>query len=216
MPPKPKKTRQQVIDASVELIRLRGLSSLTARALGTQLNIAPSSIFTHFSSMEALREAALESIRDIYDGYARQGLAMTPPFKGFGMSFLRFAKEEPRLFSALFLENGAGSDLLRFLEQEGHLETVLSAICATFPVSRKDAEKVYRAMLIYVIGLSTLIVTGVCSFTEEELSEHLGSACRGFLLSVLAPEDAHTSLIPASEQIIDGSLRSYLGNTDRI
>ncbi|MBQ0134789.1 MAG: hypothetical protein KBS46_06655, partial [Clostridiales bacterium] len=71
-------------------------------------------------------------------------------------------------------------------------------------------------MLIYVIGLSALIVTGVCSFTEEELSEHLGSACRGFLLSVLAPEDAHTSLIPALEQVIDGSLRSYLGNTDRI
>ncbi len=210
MPPKPKKTREEVIAASVELVRRNGSSALTARALGSALGVAPSSVFTHFASMEALERSTLDAIREIYEQYAARGLAMTPPFKGFGMELLRFAEEEPKLFSALFLEQNASADLSKLLEREGHRELILSTIADTFEISSELAERLYRFLWVYLCGMTTLLATGVCSFTEEERSEHLGNACRGFLLTLLAPEDQRVTLTPREGQEIEGSVESYI------
>ena len=210
MPPKPKKTREQVVDAAVEIIRQKGLSALTARSLGSSLGVAPSSIFTHFDSMEAVSEAAVEAARGIYEQYVQRGLAMNPPFKGFGMELLRFAEEEPNLFSLLFFTPSTAEPE----EWEGHKELILTTIANTFDIGAEPAQQIYRSLWIYVCGMATLQATGVLHFTEEERSRHLGNACRGFLLAALAPEDERSTVTPRKGLMIDGSLESYLVNKE--
>ena len=56
MPPKPKFTREQVVDAALELVSKKGIEALTARELGAQLGSSACPIFTAFKNMEELQK----------------------------------------------------------------------------------------------------------------------------------------------------------------
>ena len=48
MPPKPKFTREEVVDKAIELIKDKGIEALTARELGAKLGSSARPIFTVF------------------------------------------------------------------------------------------------------------------------------------------------------------------------
>lgn len=52
MPPKPKFTREEVVDTAIELIKDKGIEALTARELGAKLGSSARPIFTVFRNME--------------------------------------------------------------------------------------------------------------------------------------------------------------------
>ena len=52
MPPKPKFTKEEIINSAYELVRLGGENALTAREVGQSLGTSSSPIFTFFSDME--------------------------------------------------------------------------------------------------------------------------------------------------------------------
>ena len=56
MPPKPKFTKEVLIQAALELAKEGGLEMIVARNLGKKLDTAPSTIFTHFNSVEEIRQ----------------------------------------------------------------------------------------------------------------------------------------------------------------
>ena len=49
MPPKPKFTREQLVDAAFELVREQGVDALVARELAKRLNTTTTPIFTFFT-----------------------------------------------------------------------------------------------------------------------------------------------------------------------
>lgn len=57
MPPKPKFTREEVVDTAIELIKDKGIEALTARELGAKLGSSARPIFTVFRNMEELISA---------------------------------------------------------------------------------------------------------------------------------------------------------------
>ena len=52
MPPKAKFTKQQIVDAALEIFRDEGMEKLTSRNLGKKLGSSACPIFTVFSGME--------------------------------------------------------------------------------------------------------------------------------------------------------------------
>ena len=52
MPPKPKFTKDEIINAAFEIVRTRGEHALTAREVGKYLKTSSSPIFTVFNDME--------------------------------------------------------------------------------------------------------------------------------------------------------------------
>ena len=72
MPPKPKFTKEELIKVALELTREGGIDSVVARNLGKKLNTAPSTIFTHFDSVEEIRKAVVEASRKLYNAYVRR------------------------------------------------------------------------------------------------------------------------------------------------
>ena len=72
MPPKPKFTREQIVEAALKIAADKGLKALTSRELGAALGSSARPIFTVFKNMEEVyvevRKAALAS----FDDYAKQ------------------------------------------------------------------------------------------------------------------------------------------------
>ena len=210
MPPRPKFTRDELIKGALELAREGGLEAIVARNLGNKMNTAPSTIFTHFSSVEEIRQAVIEAAREIYNGYVEEGLNLVPPMKGFAVQYIRFAMEEPNLYSILFMNKRKEFKYVDFIIDEGHYEKVIAAAEESFSINREQAEFVYHNMWAYAHGIAVMSATGVCSFSVEEVSKMLGMACRSFLIGMRMPRDERESTVPKAGGIMKGDIGSYV------
>ena len=210
MPPKPKFTKEELIQAALELTREGGLEMVVARNLGKKLDTAPSTIFTHFNSVEEIRQAVIEAAREIYNGYVEEGFKMVPPMKGFAVQYIRFAMEESNLYSVLFMNRRDGFKYVDFIINEGHYEKIITAAEDNFSIDRKQAEFVYHNLWAYAHGIAVMCATGVCIFSLEEISQMLGLACRSFLIGMRMPRDDREKTMPQVGGVMPGGIDSYV------
>ena len=105
MPPKVKITKEKIIDAATEIVRVAGIDALNARGLATALGVSTQPIFSCFSSMPELRKAVFVRANSIYEGYLKETIESGeyPPYKSMGIGYIRFAREERELFKLLFM-----------------------------------------------------------------------------------------------------------------
>ena len=94
-------TKERILSAAIDLVRSGGPSALTARGLCTRLDCGANAIFSAFGSIQGVRDATLEEARKLYRKRVGEGFMLNPPFKGFGIAFIWFAMDEPRLFDLI-------------------------------------------------------------------------------------------------------------------
>lgn len=152
MAPRNKFTKDEMLAAAVRVVRKSGVGSLTAQALAKELHISTQPVFTCFGTIGNLKSEAHIAAEKIFDSYIKEGLKEKIPFLGYGMKYFKFAKEEPQLYRMLFLES-----------------------------NENEANRYFRDMWIASHGLATLLVTGSCPYSEEELQKIM----TGFSVSLL-------------------------------
>ena len=215
MPPKPKFTKEELVKAALELAREGGLEMIVARNLGKKLDTAPSTIFTHFSSVEEIKQTVVDVIKQIYNGYVEEGLSMVPPMKGFGVQYIRFAMEEPNLYAILFMNKRSNLKYVDFIADEGHYEKIVLAAEENFSISREQAEILYHNMWAYAHGIAVMSATDVCKFSIEEISQMLGMACRSFLIGMKLERDEREKIIPTLGGSVNGDVESYIAKKNK-
>lgn len=173
MPPKAKFTREQIIEAALDIVRESSLDDLTARALGKKLGSSACPIFTVFENMEEVQQSVFEAARAIYKGYIEKGLSETPAFKGVGTQYILFAIEEPKLFQILFMHESAAvptfDHVLPLIDES--YDKILFSIISGYGMEKNAARKLYRHLWIYTHGIATLCATRMCRFTGDEISK---------------------------------------------
>lgn len=179
MAPKFKFTRAEITDAALQVVRRNGIGALTARAIADELGVSTQPVFTCFSTMAEARGAVRSAAESIYDGYVEEGLQAEIPFYGFGMQYIRFAREEPELYRLLFLTHDAGEkgamDAMRH-----SLDYVKEPLERVYHISEAEVERYFRDLWIVVYGIAALIVTGDCPYSDAEI----GAILTGFSLSI--------------------------------
>ena len=112
MPPKPKFTREEVIQAALQLVSRKGMDGLTARELGESLGSSARPIFTLFKNMEELQTEVRAAAMRRFETYGNQISGDMPLFKQIGMRVVLFGMEEPKLYRVRveLIENGAETD----------------------------------------------------------------------------------------------------------
>ena len=209
MPPKPKFTKEQIVSAALDAVRDGGVEVITAQEMGKRLGTSTHPVFTYFDTVEELRQAATDAAWRLYDERVRQGLSFTPAFKGFAMAYIHFAIEEPSLFRLLFMRKSEATSIAEFLGREGHLDKVLDAVTDTFHISREQALWLYENMWTYAHGIAAMCASEAVSFSDEEIAQKLGVICRGLLMTLHAPADERTAVIPGPDVVMSDSVEGY-------
>lgn len=172
MPPKAKFTRDEIIEASLAIVKAEGFKALTARALGAKLGSSARPIFTVFDSMEEVQQAVLDEAKRIYKQYVEHGLKETLPFKGVGTQYILFAMEEPKLFQLLFMKEQELvpnlSGVLPLIEES--YDDILYSIQSSYALDEEKSKRVYYHLWIYTHGIASLCATKMCCFTAEEIN----------------------------------------------
>ena len=180
MAPKNKFTREEMVNAALQVVRGKGIDALTAKALAEELGTSTQPVFTCFATMDAVKEEVRAAAERVYDGYAAEGLRQDIPFRGFGLQYVRFAKEEPELYRLMFLtvnEEGNNS----FMEALQHSQDLVrGSLQEIYHMDAPTADRYFRDLWLVVHGLATLIVSGECSYSEQEI----GNILTGFSLGI--------------------------------
>ena len=118
MPPKPKITREHIISSALDITRKHGVDALNARAIAATLNCSTQPIFSNYSSMEELKTDVIKQAALLYEQYLKQDMTNPdyPPYKGSGMGYIRFAKEEKELFKLLFMRDRSKEEIKKEME----------------------------------------------------------------------------------------------------
>lgn len=186
MPPKAKFTKEEIIEAALEIVRSEGFPALTARALGAKLGSSARPIFTVFQSMEEVQQAVVDAAKAMYGEYVQIGLSDTPAFKGVGTQYILFSMNEPKLFQLLFMEERTDapelSEVLPIIDE--NYDAILSSVKDGYGLLPETAEKLYRHLWIYTHGIAALCATKTCRFSGKEISAMITEVFVGLLKSL--------------------------------
>ncbi|WP_097015376.1 TetR-like C-terminal domain-containing protein [Anaerocolumna aminovalerica] len=184
MPPIAKYSRADIIAAALNLVRKA--EEITARGLGAELGTSTRPIFTAFRNMEEVQRETVLAARALYNGYVERGLAEENAFKGVGMQYIAFAREEPGLFRLLFMTAyKTPFDLDNVLPAiDENSDKILASIQNAYGLSWELSYRLYQNLWIFTHGIACLYATGVSRLTEEEVSVRLTEVFTGLLIII--------------------------------
>lgn len=186
MPPKPKFTREEIVQTALDVVSRKGVEALTAKELGDALGSSARPIFTVFTSMKEVQDAVRAAAMRRFESFAEQKLPGMPLFKQVGMRMVLFGAREPKLYQLLFMQENRNA--VSFDDVFGELgptaETCIALIRETYSLSETEARLLFENVWIYTFGVGALCATRVCHFSEEKLGEMLSTEFQAMMLLV--------------------------------
>lgn len=180
MAPKNKFTKKEMIEAAMQVVRDKGIDGLTAKTMADELGTSTQPVFTAFGSMDTVKQEVYAATVRVYDSYADAGLKEKIPFFGVGMQYIRFAREEPELYRFLFLTRTQGQEYSAMKSMQHLQELVRPTLVSIYHITAEEADLYFRDLWFVVHSLSTLIVTGDCPYSDQEI----GQILTGFSISI--------------------------------
>ena len=150
---------------------------MNARTLASALQCSTQPIFSNFVTMEKLREAVIFAAYERYYGFLQSEAesGKYPPYKAFGMAYVRFAMEEKELFKLLFMRDRTGEDTAVSPDFEESVQMIMKAN----GITEERARRMHLEIWTCVHGIGAMIATSFLSFDWEMISEMLTDVYQG-------------------------------------
>ena len=186
MPPKPKFTKEHIVQTALEVVSQKGVDALTAKELGDALGSSARPIFTVFNSMKEVQDEVRAAAMRRFESFAEQKLPGMPLFKQVGMQMVLFGAREPKLYQLLFMQENRNA--VSFDDVFGELgptaETCINLIRDAYNLGEAEARLLFENVWIYTFGVGALCATRVCQFSERKLGEMLTTEFQAMMLLV--------------------------------
>lgn len=188
MPPKVKVTKQEIITATLELLRQQGEAAMNARSIAAALGCSTQPLFSNFATLNELQDAVLVAAYNHYHGFLIREMesGKYPPYKAFGMAYIRFAEQEKQLFKALFMCDRKGQELLPSPDFSASVDMIMQAN----GISKEQAELWHMEMWCFVHGIGTMLATSYLSLDRELISSMISDVYQGLRTKYVKEENA--------------------------
>jgi AcrR family transcriptional regulator len=158
--------KDRVLAASLQLVRREGLAALSARAVADQLGASVAPIYRAYASMDKLTKVVLDAALQQLDEYVARPYTDFP-FRSAGVGLVMFARDEPRLFRALFIDQqGAGEMVTRM---RTCLRKIVDEEPAFHRLSSALRDELIMDLWIYTHGLASMVIANLLPRPEPDL-----------------------------------------------
>lgn len=177
MPPKPKITREMIVEAAFEIIRSQGIDNLNARSVSTVLNCSTQPVMYHFNRVDELRRAVYERADLFHSEYLMKDEHGT----NIGMRYIRFAFEEKNLFRFLFQTNEYAGKSLQELLSVPEIAPIIEGLAKSTSLEYKQGIDVFRQIFLFVHGYASMFANNAMTYKEEEIAADLATNIKGIM-----------------------------------
>jgi AcrR family transcriptional regulator len=181
MPPKPKFTKEDIVEAAFSIVREQGWEALTQRSIAKKLNASIGPIYSYLKSMTHLEEEVIEKAYELLLHYSITSRGEGGfPFPSLG--YVLFAKNEKKLFKCFFNEKHTETHK-KYSQRwwQANREAVKNNPDYS-KLSDRQKEGLHKNIVIFCYGLAILInISFYDEFTDEEVSALITDARRMFV-----------------------------------
>ena len=182
MPPKARITREDVLSAAFDLVRVEGQEALNVRAVAGRLHCSTQPILYTFATVEALKDAVYERADAFHTAYIlpREGEGPEALLR-LGLNYVRFGHEERHLFRFLFeSDRFGGMDMHALLKGPG-VDQLIGILAEGLGCPADVAEKVFLTFFAVAHGLGSLLANNGMPYDESECAAMLETVFFGAL-----------------------------------
>ena len=171
MPPKARITQQMVIEAGIKVVREQGYENVNARTVAKELDCSTQPVMYHFPTMEELKRAVYSAADEYHTGCLMDIREDMDVMLQIGISYIRFAVEEPNLFRFLFQSGYAEGGSIVELIDAPMLEPVILAMQQEMQLSIEQTKEVFLILAMFVHGYASLIANNSLEFDEAAAAQ---------------------------------------------
>lgn len=177
MPPKPKYSREEVLEKAWRILCEEGASRVTARALGNALNTSSRPVFTAYRDMEELREALMDQALTAYRTRVEKAEYYTLPYKQAAVEMVLFAMREKHLFSFIFLEKHRemaenGEFFYGFTNDTS--ARLVNSLAYDYGLKDAEAQRILSVILSNAFSIACRQALGLTNADIESVQEMIG------------------------------------------
>lgn len=188
MPPKPRISKDMVVDAALEVVRLSGADSVNARTVAEKLGCSTQPVMYHFATVEELKREAYERLDWLHTEYLMNQQEDEDPLLGIGLNYLRFAVREPCWFRFLFQSGYARErNVMQMIESE-ELRPVLEAMQAGIGIGMEQTKEIFVTLALFVHGYASIIANNGLEYDEILAAAQLERVFDGAMMAVQKEE----------------------------
>ncbi len=175
MPAIKKVSKEEIIDAAVEILRESGTTAINARSVAKKLGCSTQPIYLSFQNMDDLKTAMTQRAIEQHTQHVRDWLHMHDDssncysqysrYSSYGIGFVKFAAQEKYLFRWLYLD---GRQLGPYQEDVLFPE-IIATIMTEYGYTEEIAQKLHQDMVYYSYGLAILANADHLHLTDTEL-----------------------------------------------
>lgn len=188
MPPKPRITREMILDAAYAIAREQGADMINARTIAQRLGCSTQPVLYHFARMEDIRR----EVYRIADAYQAEYLMQLPehlnPMIAIGLNYIRFSVSEKHLFRLLFQSDNFSGQNITDLIDTPELTPVLEIFQQEAGLNRDQTKFLFKTLTMLIHGCASLLANNTMEYDEAEIIPMLETAFNGILSALIMEE----------------------------
>lgn len=169
MPPKQKITEENLLFHAFQIAKEQGIDAVTSRSVAKAVGCSIQPVFSHFPTMEELRQATFryasnKLMQDILQ-YQNE-----PDFMArTNYWFLNLARNERNLFELLYLSDSySNTNLWDVMMEWESNKKMVSAMADKYKISEKECKDIFLRGFFLLYGIATMIATNRMNISSEE------------------------------------------------
>lgn len=164
MPPKKRIFKEDILEASISVIRKQSASALTVRNIAAELQSSTQPIYSEFENLDCLKKELYKYASEKYLRFSFTN------YKELAIAFLSFAKKEKELFKFLYLRRRDSGEKL---PDDINYTVTVELLSKNLDMDPQRAKDMHHWMQYYCYTMGVMIATDYRDLTAEEMNREL-------------------------------------------
>lgn len=172
MAPKRKYNREYILKSALDILRLKGNSTLSARNIAHEMGCSTHPIYSEFKSLKGLKKALYEYA---YDFFIDTITSENSPenFLDIGVNYVKFSRREKNVFSFIFMNKDIKMDVSNFVKVDENIIKFIKKDEYVQKYAVKAYDIIFNNLWIFTHGLATLIWESEIDYGDERIRKTL-------------------------------------------
>lgn len=177
MPAKKQITRDRILNAALKILRQRGYEAVNIKGLAKELKCSTQPVYLSFTGMDELRDALIPLAAKKFEDYMKRD-SKNGVIRLYDISYVHFAKKEPKLFYFLFMRANAFAEIKRILLPI--IEQSITEFMERYGLSHQEADYLHDHLWMHTHGIASMIATDFCDWDMGKVEQMLAECENAF------------------------------------
>jgi AcrR family transcriptional regulator len=175
MPPRPKYSKEMILEAAFQLVKEQGIECLNARNIARILRSSIQPIFSYYENMAKLKDELFIMVNRYHVHYFEKMATDEYSIMNGAILYIEFAVEEPNLFRMLYMSNGYQGKKINEIVENATKKSLTDDDAIATGLNSPEKMRLLTDLWLYAHGIASMLVLNQLSAPKNEIEAMIKS-----------------------------------------